>query len=111
PLGVGSELIEGGLSMIAEHAGCRYVDRIHPYLTNLSRLGLIQFSKEQVANPNRYQLVEAQPKVAAAMKRAGRSSRTVHRSIFLNEFGKEFCEVCLAPEELRRDLRDGHEQA
>jgi hypothetical protein len=96
PLGVGSELIEGGLSMIAEHAGCRYVDRIHPYLTNLSRLGLIQFSKERVANPNRYQLVEAQPKVAAAMKRAGRSPKTVHRSIFLNEFGQEFCRVCLA---------------
>ncbi|HEY3717625.1 MAG TPA: DUF4393 domain-containing protein [Jatrophihabitantaceae bacterium] len=97
PLGVGSELIEGGLSMIAEHAGCRHVDRIHPYLTNLNRLGLIEFSKEQVANPNRYQLVEAQPNVAAAMKRAGRSPRTVHRSIHLNEFGEEFCRVCLEP--------------
>ena len=95
PLGVGSELIEGGLSMIAEHAGCRHVDRVHPYLTNLGRLGLVQFSKEQVANPNRYQLIEAQPKVVAAMKRAGRSPRTVHRSIHLNEFGEEFCRVCL----------------
>lgn len=97
PLGVGSQLIEGGLSMIAEQAGCRYVDRIHPYLTNLSRLGLIEFSDDRVANPNRYQLVEAQPNVVAAMKRAGRSARTVHRSIYLNEFGREFCELCLAP--------------
>jgi hypothetical protein len=106
PLGVGSQLVEGGLSMIAEHAGCRYVDRIHPYLTNLSRLGLIQFSKEQVANPNRYQLVEAQPKVAAAMKRAGRSSKTVHRSIHLNEFGKQFCEVCLTELDQPRTAAD-----
>lgn len=98
PFGVGSELIEGGLNMIAEQAGCRNVDRAHAYLTNLSRLGLVRFSAEQVADPNRYQLVEAQPKVAAAMKRAGRSSRTVHRSIHLTEFGAEFCRVCLPPE-------------
>lgn len=98
PFGVGSELIEGGLNMIAEQAGCRYVDRINQYLTNLARLGLVRFSTEQVANPNRYQLVEAQPKVAEAMKRAGRSSRTVHRSIHLTEFGAEFCRVCLPPE-------------
>jgi len=98
PFGVGSELIEGGLNMVAEQAGCRHVDRINPYLTNLSRLGLVELSKEQVANPNRYQLVEAQPKVTEAMKRAGRSPRTVHRSIHLNEFGEEFCRVCLPPE-------------
>jgi abortive infection alpha-like protein len=98
PFGVGSELIESGLNMIAEQAGCRYVDRINSYLTNLARLGLVRFSTEEVDNPNRYQLVEAQPKVAEAMKRAGRSSRTVHRSIHLTEFGTEFCRVCLPPE-------------
>src|SRR5204863_4814974 len=47
PLGIGSELVAGGLNMIAEHAGCRHLDRIHPYLTNLNRLGPIEFSKEQ----------------------------------------------------------------
>ena len=95
PLGIGSELVAGGLNMIAEHAGCRNVDRIHPYLTNLFRLGMIDFSKEQVSNPQRYQLIEAQPKVAAAVKRAGRWPRTVHRSILLTEFGAEFCAECL----------------
>jgi hypothetical protein len=95
PLGIGSELVSGGLSMIAEHAGCRHVDRIHPYLTNLNRLGLIEFSKEQVENPNRYQLVEAQPKVAEVIKRAGRAPKIVHRSIHLNDFGTDFVLTCL----------------
>jgi hypothetical protein len=95
PFGIGSELVSGGLNMIAEHAGCRNVDRIHPYLTNLFRLGMVEFSKEQVSNPQRYQLVEAQPKVTEALKRAGRWPRTVHRSIHLNAFGEEFCRTCL----------------
>jgi Abortive infection alpha len=95
PLGIGSELVAGGLNMIAEHAGCRHVDRIHPYLTNLNRLGLLEFSKEHVANPNRYQLIEAQPKVAEVLNRAGRAPRIVRRSIHLNAFGKDFVTTCL----------------
>ncbi len=95
PLGIGSELIEGGLNMIAEHAGCRYLDRTSQYLTNLSRLGLIEFSKEQVSNPQRYQVIEAQPKVVDALKRAGRMPKMVQRSIHLNSFGEDFCRTCL----------------
>jgi hypothetical protein len=95
PLGIGSELVAGGLNMIAEHAGCRNLDRTSLYLTNLNRLGLIDFSKEQVSNPSRYQVIEAQPKVTEAMKRAGRMPRTVHRSIHLNQFGEEFVRTCL----------------
>jgi hypothetical protein len=103
PLGIGSELVEGGLNMIAEYAGCRHIDRVHPYLTNLNRLGLVEFSKEQVANPNRYQLIEAQPKVAEAVKRAGRAPKIVHRSIFLNDFGRNFVETCLPTNGHRAD--------
>jgi hypothetical protein len=95
PLGVGSELIAAGLNMIAEHAGCRNLDRTNQYLTNLARLGLIEFSKEQVSNPQRSQVVEAQPKVTDAIKRAGRMAKTIHRSIHLNEFGSEFVTTCL----------------
>ena len=95
PFGIGSELIASGLNMIAEHAGCRNVDGINVYLTNLARLGLINFSKEQVSNPQRYQVVEAQPKVTEAAKGAGRMPKAIHRSILLTEFGKEFCRTCL----------------
>jgi hypothetical protein len=101
PLGIGSELVAGGLNMIAEHAGCRNVDSVSQYLTNLQRLGLIELSKEQVTNPQRYQVVEAQPKVTEAMKHAGRMPRAVHRSIHLNEFGRTFCETCLPLGDLR----------
>lgn len=101
PLGIGSELVAGGLNMIGEHAGCRNVDSISQYLTNLQRLGLIEFSKEQVSNPQRYQVVEAQPKVVEAMKLAGRMPKVVHRSILLNDFGRTFCETCLPLGDLR----------
>lgn len=95
PFGIGSVLVAAGLNMIAEYAGCRNVDRANPYLTNLSRLGLIDFSKEQVSNPARYQVVEAQPKVMDAIKRAGRLPKIIHRSITLTSFGEEFVRTCL----------------
>jgi abortive infection alpha-like protein len=94
-LGIGSELVASGMNMIGEHAGLRNVDRIDLYLTNLSRLGLLDFSREQVSNPTRYQVIEAQPKVAAALKRAGRAPKLVQRSIRLTAFGEEFVRTCL----------------
>lgn len=97
PLGIGSQLIAGGMNMIAEHSGCRNPERIHPYLTNLNRLGMVQFSKEQVSDPSRYQLVEAQPKLVETIKKAGFAAKLVHRSIALTEFGREFCRLCLPP--------------
>jgi len=95
PLGIGSELVAGRLTMLAEHAGCRNLERVQQYLTNLNRLGMIEFSKDQVSNPQRYQLVEAQPKVTEAVKRAGRWPRLLRRSIYLNAFGEDFCRACL----------------
>ncbi len=73
----------------------RHVERTQAELNNLYRLGLVWFSREQVDDPSRYQVVEVQPDVQEAMKRAGRSPKTVHRSIHLTPFGKDFCEVCL----------------
>jgi hypothetical protein len=95
PFGIGSVLVASGLNMIAEHAGCRNLDRVNQYLTNLARLGLIEFSQEQVSNPQRYQVIEAQPKVMDALKKAGRIPKTVHRSILLNDFGTDFVRTCL----------------
>jgi hypothetical protein len=95
PLGIGSELVAAGMSMIGEHAGLRNLDRIDQYLTNLSRLGLVSFSKEPVSNPNRYQVIEAQPKTLAALKSAGRAPKLVQRSIRLTGFGEEFVRTCL----------------
>lgn len=99
PFGIGSELVAGGLSMIGEFAGLRHLDRIHPYMTNLFRLGLIEFSKETVRNPNRYQVIEAQPRISEAMAKAGRAPKIVRRSILLNDFGEEFCKTCLFDEQ------------
>lgn len=95
PLGVGSELVVGGLSMVGLQAGVRHIERTQADLNNLERLGLVWFSREQVEDPARYQVVEVQPDVQAAIKRAGRSPKTVHRSIHLTPFGQDFCAVCL----------------
>src|SRR2546421_6839081 len=85
-----SHLVAPGLSMIGAQAGARYVDRVPAYLNNLFRLGLIWFSREPLEDPLRYQVLEAQPDVVAAMRK-GRA-RTVRRSILLTPFGKDFCE-------------------
>lgn len=95
PLGIGSELVAAGMNMIGEHAGLRNLDRIDQYLTNLSRLGLVDFSREPVSNPNRYQVIEAQPKTITALKGAGRAPKLVQRSIRLTSFGEEFVRTCL----------------
>lgn len=92
---VGSELIAPGLSMIGAEAGCRNLDQVHAYLNNLYRLGLIWFSREPVKDRLHYQVLEAQPEVTEAMRKAGRTARTVRRSIHLTPFGEDFCATCL----------------
>ena len=94
PFGIGSELIAGGLSMIGLRSGVRDLGRANAYQNNLFRLGLIWFSREEV-DPSRYQVVEVQPDVAAAIKAAGRVPRIVRRSIHLTPFGEDFCRTCL----------------
>jgi Abortive infection alpha len=90
-----SDLVKGGLNMIGAEAGLRYTDRVHAYLNNLNRLGLVWFSRERLRDPQRYQVLEAQPEVIAAMKKGGRTARTVRRSILLTPFGRDFCEMAL----------------
>jgi hypothetical protein len=94
PLGMASQLVEGGLTMIGTESGCRYLDRVPAYLNNLSRLGLIWFSREPLEDPLRYQVLEAQPEVIDALRRAGRG-KTARRSIRLTPFGDDFCAKCL----------------
>jgi Abortive infection alpha len=96
PVGlVRSRLIAPGLSMIGARAGCKYVDRVPSYLNNLFRLGLIWFSRETLRDPLRYQVLEAQPDVLAALNSV-RYAKVVRRSVHLTPFGDDFCRVCLA---------------
>jgi hypothetical protein len=97
PLKSTSELVAAGLSMIGPEAGCRHLDDVPAYLNNLFRLGLVWFSSEPLHDPQRYQVLEAQPEVAEAMDTASHT-RTVRRSIHLTPFGVDFCELCLPGE-------------
>ena len=95
PIGMlSSQLVAPGLTMIGANAGCRRPERIHAYLNNLYRLGLVWFSRETLEDQGAYQVLEAQPEVIEAMKRAGRG-RTVRRSIHLTPFGEDFCKAAL----------------
>ncbi len=93
-MGVSSEMIASGLSMIGPEAGVQHHERMPAYLNNLERLGLVWFSREPIGDVAAYQVLEAQPDVLAAIKRASRA-KTVQRSIKLTPFGEDFCRVCL----------------
>jgi hypothetical protein len=94
-LPMASQLVAPGRNMIGAQAGCRHLDRVPAYLNNLYRLGLVWFSRESLEDPGLYQVLEAQPEVVEAMRKAGRTGRTVRRSILLTPFGRDFCETCL----------------
>jgi hypothetical protein len=93
-IGVGSQLVAQGLTMIGTEAGCRHLDRVPAYLNNLKRLGLVAVSDDALEDPMRYHVLEAQPDATEAIKRAGRV-KTVHHKIEMTPFGRDFCEVCL----------------
>jgi hypothetical protein len=94
-LPLASQLVAQGCTMVAEEAGCRHQERVHAYLNNLHRLGLVWFSREPLRDARRYQVLEAQAQVADALERGGRTARTVRRSIVLTSFGEDFCAICL----------------
>lgn len=87
--------VASAISMIGATSGCRYPDRYSVYLDNLVRLGLVSLNTEPVPDPQRYQLLEAQPEVLEARKQAGKLGRTVRRSLDLTPFGRDFCRLCL----------------
>ncbi|HTX44663.1 MAG TPA: DUF4393 domain-containing protein [Solirubrobacteraceae bacterium] len=93
-IGVGTQLVAQGLTMIGTEAGCRHLDRVPAYLNNLRRLGLIASSDDALEDPMRYHVIEAQPDATEAIKRAGRV-KTVHHKVEMTPFGSDFCEVCL----------------
>ncbi|WP_431964859.1 Abi-alpha family protein [Nocardia sp. bgisy134] len=93
PLGIGSELVQGDLTSVPEQAGVRYPDRARSYLINLNRLGLTLTSEDPVVL-SRYMVLEVQPVVEAALKKAGRAPKIVRKSLRLTEFGEDFCRTC-----------------
>ncbi|MGQ4616563.1 Abi-alpha family protein [Nocardia sp. R7R-8] len=93
PLGIGSELVQGDLTSVPEQAGVRYPDRARSYLINLTRLGLTLTSDDPVVL-SRYMVLEVQPVVEAALKKAGRAPKIVRKSLRLTEFGEDFCRTC-----------------
>ncbi|MEU4316000.1 Abi-alpha family protein [Nocardia sp. NPDC024068] len=84
-----------GMSMIAENAGLRHPDRVHRYLANLRRIGLLEAIPDAVGTPERYQLLEAQSAVTDLLKQAGGRGRLQHRGIALTPFGSEFVQASL----------------
>ncbi|MFE3024593.1 Abi-alpha family protein [Nocardia tengchongensis] len=95
PLGIGSELVAGDLTSVPEQSGVRYPDRARNYLINLNRLGLTMTSDDPVVL-SRYMVLEVQPVVEQALKKAGRVPKIVRKSLRLTEFGEDFCNTCFS---------------
>lgn len=93
-IGLGSQLVAASMNMLGAQSGARSRDRVPIYLTNLSRLGLIVLSDEELDDPIAYQVLEAQPDVLATVKQTARA-KVVRRSVLLTPLGQDFCEVCL----------------
>ncbi|MUL64651.1 hypothetical protein BOO86_09275 [Mycobacterium sp. CBMA 234] len=91
---VGSERLVSGVNMIADMAGCRWPEADQRYLANLNRLGLVRFSAEPVADYRRYALLEVQPRALEVTENVPKTI-SVYRSIYLSEFGEQFCKVCI----------------
>ncbi|HEU0190196.1 MAG TPA: Abi-alpha family protein [Mycobacterium sp.] len=94
---VGSVLLVGGISMIAQMAGCHWPDRDQHYFANLHRLGLLNLSREPVDDYRRYALLEVQPAAVTAIESVPKAV-TVYRSVRLTAFGSQFVDVCIDTE-------------
>jgi abortive infection alpha-like protein len=111
PIGIlKDDLVAPGLNMIAMESGVRHPERVKRYLDNLYRLGLIWFSREELEDQSRYQVLEAQPDVTEAMVEA-RRGRTVRRSIHLTPFGHDFCGTCLPLDSVEIDALGSRDAA
>lgn len=97
PIPGASQRIASQLNMIGAEAGCRYSERVPSYLNNLERLGLVWFSDEELSDPTRYQILEAQPDVMDALREASRT-KTVRGSLRMTPFGTDFAQTCLLEE-------------
>ena len=93
-VGVASDLVASSLNMLGPEAGTRHRERIPAYVNNLERLGLIYLSDQPLEDPIRYQVLEAQPEVLTTIKDTPRA-KSIHRTVRLTPFGKDFCDVCL----------------
>jgi Abortive infection alpha len=109
PFVPGSRLVLQGFTMLGAEAGCRFVDQVPAYLSNLNRLGLIWFSRDPVRDRERYQVLEVQPDVMEALKRAGRFSHVVRRSIHLTPLGEDFCRTALPLDTVEPPALQAHE--
>ncbi|WP_378734016.1 Abi-alpha family protein [Nocardia brasiliensis] len=107
PRALGAERVGSMLTLVGEHAGLRFPNRIQQYLTNLRRLGLVEHLREPVGNPHRYQLLEAQGPVRELLKRSGFGTKVIYRSVALTGFGGDFVRTCL-PVTIQDDRAAGH---
>ncbi|WP_330228483.1 DUF4393 domain-containing protein [Nocardia sp. NBC_00508] len=107
PRALGAERVGSMLTLIGEHAGLRFPNRIQQYLTNLRRLGLVEHAREPIGNPNRYQLLEAQSAVRELLKRSGFGTKVIYRSVVLTDFGADFVRSCL-PVAVQDGRASGH---
>lgn len=87
-----TRLVAANLSRMGGDAGCRAPEQTQVYVTNLQRLGLVECLHQPVEEMDKYQVLEAQPHIEAAVAEAD-WPKTVYGTARLTDFGIEFCEL------------------
>jgi hypothetical protein len=98
PLGIGTREVARGISMIGGNAGCLHSELVELYIDNLERLGLVRHATDPLPDDGAYDVLQAQPAVAAAEEEAASGptrARVEKGALKLTGFGRRFCEVCL----------------
>jgi Abortive infection alpha len=90
-------------SLLGGLAGCVYPNQVPSYLDNLARLGIIVFLTPgtEYANKSLYRDVEADPAIAAELRRYHQpprfTAKPVRTGLELTTFGRHFISACVAP--------------
>lgn len=109
-VGRGTREVLTGQTLVAERAGCAAPEDVDVYLANLERLGILEFTGDDLGDHPDYQLVEgtATFRAAARQYREDRlwRPRSRYGRLQLTAFGRRFLAVCGAPTSPDARLRD-----
>jgi hypothetical protein len=81
------------VTIVGREAGCRDLPQVDSYLEYLCALGLVAFSRSALPDERRYATLEAQRKVAAALRHVEDPS-AMRRSLGLARSGRALCRRC-----------------
>lgn len=109
--GVGSyqKTVLENASSVGRAAGVALPDRVHLYVSNLRRLGLVQSGPEDHSLKDDYDILLTEPKLRAAIAataKGPRGARVIRRTVRISDLGRELWEAARSPQNVGGDHPD-----